>query len=142
MSDSPTNPVATPEAAPKQPFGFDLQKILLSTAVAIPVGMAYFWDAGAAAPWVWAGGCAWMVGNIYCLDRMIRSLLAPPEDRDERNGAIYGAMSLLGMPILLLLLLFGANQGDAMVAVAAGVTLPLVLVLLRAFGAWMTVKRV
>lgn len=135
--ESPPSPSATETAEPR-PFGFDLQRIALATALAIPIGMAYFWNSGVAAPWAWAGGCVWMLGNLYCLDRMIRSLLAPPEERDNQSGAVYGALTLLVMPVLLLALLFGANQGEAMAPVAAGITLPLVLVLLRALGTWIS----
>ncbi|MEO7993250.1 MAG: hypothetical protein ABI743_02535 [bacterium] len=84
---------------------------------------------------LWAGGI-WMCLNILCLDRLIRAMLAPPDQIDRRAGAIYGFLVVLGMPLLLLGVLKWGQDTGQLIAVTAGITAPLVVALLRALGSW------
>lgn len=117
---------------------FSLQRTAVAVAIALPVGMAYFaQEGGSGSLWSWTGGVVWMLANLYCLERMIRALLAPPEAVDKKSGALYGALVLLVLPALLLGLLFWSRAVEGLTALTVGITLPLVLVALRAAGTWL-----
>ena len=124
-----------------RPPPYNLTRTAYAGLIAIPLGMAGFWSQGPLAAWAWAAGCVWMLANLYCLDRLIRAGLAPKEQIDGQAAALYGSLVLLVLPVGLLGLLFWARAGDALIPLTAGITLPLVLILLRTLGALAMGKR-
>ncbi|HYE78766.1 MAG TPA: hypothetical protein VEI97_12345 [bacterium] len=116
------------------PLPYRLQTVLLST-LALAVVFAPVWYQRSAPEAVgWLAGAGWMAANLNALDRLIRSAIAPPDQVDKGRAVQAGLLVVLILPVMLLGLLFWAQSQGALIAVAAGITLPLAVLLLRALS--------
>lgn len=116
------------------PSPYNLHRTIFAVALLLPLGMVYYWSHGAAHPWAWAGGITWMMANLYCLDRLIRAVLVPPGQLQRQAAALFGVLVMVVMPLTLFFLLNWCAGAGTLIPVTIGITMPLVLVVLRALG--------
>lgn len=128
---------ATPPPAPKRAFvlPYKLPGILWSTAILTLVFAPWWYGRAPLEALAWVAGSVWMSANLYALDRLVRSALAPPDQVDKAAAVQAGTLVVVVMPAILIGLLFWGMRQESLMAMAAGITLPLLVLLLRAGSA-------